>query len=76
MRRYTLSEATVFITNTSSVISTALDVLHELEAEKLTETDRSALGRCIAMLTITQDACDWAVRDIESGPEFIGGKQP
>lgn len=65
-----LSAAPVFITNVSSVITTALEILHELDRATIPEGELREIDRAMSLLTVAQDACDWTVRDIESGPDY------
>lgn len=65
-----LADAPVFITNVGGVLTAALEILHDLDRDRMERTDLAALDRAIAMLSITQDACDHIVDEIESGAEY------
>lgn len=70
-----LSDCPVFITNMEGLLTTALDIMHELDRSALTDGDREAFDRAISVLTIGQDACGSFVADVESGPDYrLDGK--
>lgn len=65
-----LSDCPVFITNMEGLITTALDIMHEMDRSALKDDDIEAFDRAISILTTGQDACGSFVAAVESGPDY------
>lgn len=67
MKTLELTDAPAFIYNVGETLTVVLSLLHELKRDAIRDTELASIDRAISILSITQDACEWTVRDIEAG---------
>ena len=72
----TLSEGPVALSNLGVLISTASDIIHEIDRDKVTPPVWDDLMRVQSLLCIAISTCEMTVDAIEAGPDYrIDGRE-
>jgi hypothetical protein len=71
-----LADGPVVLSNLGVLITTASDILHEIDREKVTPPIWDELMRIQSLLCIAISTCEMTVDAIEAGPDYrIDGRE-